>query len=127
MTQWKSLGLVYAGDGLNLQRKKEMGREEEKGKEEKRLERKKGEVYYYSLHLCAKIANKHNLRKNKFILFIVLGHMHYGRGHMVVGTIRGAESAGCSCSTHPLTFAQFFLTGTPGPGMVLLHLGWVLI
>lgn len=74
------------------------------------------------LHLCAKIAEKCNLRKNRFISLIVLGHIHHDRGHMVVGAMglqSGAESADCSCLAHP----SLLLSSLLGPGMVLLPLG----
>lgn len=66
VTQWKNLGLTYTGNILNLQGKKKMGREEEKGRERKQTWREEKHIGYLT-HLWAKIADKINLKNKGFI------------------------------------------------------------
>lgn len=73
-----------------------------KGREE--MGEKKRELYYYSLHVCIKIAVEHNLRKNKCVSFIVLGLIPYGKGRVAAG-VMGLQSGA----------AQFFLSWDPRP------------
>lgn len=69
---------------------KEESNGERRGKERNKKDGEKEKRSILLLHLCAKIADKCNLRKNKFFfffLFIVLGHLRHDWGHMVVGAM----------------------------------------
>lgn len=99
-----------------------------KGKERKKRDwRERREKYIITYFICMpKIADKCNLRKNKFMLFIS------PRTHPLWQGTLGGWSDGSAIRSREC--GLFMLTSPPhcctvllsGPGMLLLHLGWVL-